>query len=344
MTNSQDLIEAAKKAHPAFRFATAVAGVLAFVVLFLRFGVNPATLALGALVFFGLMVVFVVFARLSRLSDAALALPARTAMWSVLLLSVASLALLFSSTFFDYPLPIRSHLAGRSIPDPAGSSLDPAPLDRVRVALVIGNSAYAESPLDGPDKDIGLIANALRNVGFRVKTLPNAKKSEILDAWKEVETVATYGGVALLYYSGHGFRVDGEDAMLPVDWQLADDSNSAIKVSSLMRTISAFDGKFDGASGELILYSTAPGGMAVDLGSGMDVSPFAKAFASAVRETKGDIPEVFKRASSETKRLTDGEQTPWVAGSFVGTLSLSDRSSDRSLGIVRLIVFDASRP
>jgi uncharacterized caspase-like protein len=193
-------------------------------------------------------------------------------------------------------------------------------------------------------KDIELIANALRDVGFRVKTLSNVKKSEILDAWKEVETVATYGGVALLYYSGHGFRVDGDDAILPVDSQLDDAAGSTIKISSLMRTISAFDGKFDGASGEIILYSTAAGGLAVDVGSGMNVSPFAQAFASAVRETKGDIQEVFKRASSETHRLTHGDQTPWVAGSFAGTLSLSDRSSDRHLGIVRLIVFDASRP
>ena len=75
----------------------------------------------------------------------------------------------------------------------------------------------------------------------------------------------------------------------------------------------------------------------------MKVSPFAQAFATAVRDTQGDIQNVFDQISSETKRLTNGEQTPWMAGSFGGKLILHNPASDINVGILRLIVFDASR-
>jgi hypothetical protein len=218
-------------------------------------------------------------------------------------------------------------------------------VDRVRVALVIGNSAYKRSPLAGPVNDIDAVAGSLRAVGFRVRVLANASKSEILEAWKEVQTVATYGGVALLYYSGHGARSNGDDLIVPVDATFPDFSTqNCISVSELMREISAFEGKFEGSSGELILYSTAPGGLAIDQGHGITTSPFAAAFVTAVRETTGDIKNVFERVSSETRKITEGEQVPWISSSFGGRFSLHDRTSDRKIGILRLIVFDASRP
>ena len=217
-------------------------------------------------------------------------------------------------------------------------------VDRVRVALVIGNSAYKRSPLAGPLNDINAVAGSLRAVGFRVRVLANASKSEILEAWKEVQTVATYGGVALLYYSGHGARSNGDDLIVPVDATFPESTQNCISVSELMREISAFEGKFEGSSGELILYSTAPGGLAIDQGHGITTSPFAAALVTAVRETTGDIKNVFERVSSETRKITDGEQVPWISSSFGGRFSLHDRTSDRKIGILRLIVFDASRP
>ncbi|MCI5123215.1 MAG: hypothetical protein D3925_01745 [Candidatus Electrothrix sp. AR5] len=239
---------------------------------------------------------------------------------------------LFSNDWITFPQVKNNQSASNY----QGADSNLIRVDRVRVALVIGNSEYKSSPLRGPSEDVKLVANSLRDVGFRVKVLQDAKKAEILDAWKYVETLVTYGGVALLYYSGHGSRINGDDAIVPVDYQ-----EGMIKISSLMRTISAFEGKIEGASGELFLYSTKPGKMASDQIGGY--SPFAKAFSTAVHETKGDIQKVFKRVSSETQKLTDGYQTPWISGSFTGSLNLQDRSTDRNIGIVRLIVFDASR-
>lgn len=343
MLGIKELIESAQKAHPAFRYATAVAGVAAIIVLFSRFGISWATLSFGVVVVIGLMTLFFAFARLSRLSDASVALPAKAILWSVVALSIAALGLLFSSTFFDYPLPLRSLVIGRvALPSP--STVPAHPADRVRVALVVANWKYKNFPLVGPDNDRRLVETTLRTAGFRVKVLPNGTKQMILEAWKEIETVSTYGGVALLYYSGHGFRKDGEDVILPIDAELRGDLSNTIRVSALMRSIAALDGKLEGASGEIVLYSTAPGGMAVDVGPDGKTSPFASAFATAVADTKGDIRDVFARVSSETKKATGGDQVPWISGSFSGRFDLSDRMADKDIGILRLIVFDAARP
>ena len=75
---------------------------------------------------------------------------------------------------------------------------------------------------------------------FAYESLANASKSEILEAWKEVQTVATYGGVALLYYSGHGARSNGDDLIVPVDATFPESTQNCISVSELMREISAF--------------------------------------------------------------------------------------------------------
>jgi hypothetical protein len=52
------LIAAARKAHPAFRYAIAAAGIGAIVVIFAGFHVEPAKLVLGAIMVIAIMVFF----------------------------------------------------------------------------------------------------------------------------------------------------------------------------------------------------------------------------------------------------------------------------------------------
>src|SRR5262249_58751963 len=46
----KSLIEAAKAAHPAFRYAIVVAGLAAIVAVVLQFGASPATLVFGIII------------------------------------------------------------------------------------------------------------------------------------------------------------------------------------------------------------------------------------------------------------------------------------------------------
>ena len=91
------LIQAAKAAHPAFKYATVVAGLAAIVAVVLQFGISPATLVFGIIILIVLMVVFFVFAQAVTIAKAKLALPALVLTWTFLLLGVGTGICLFSS-------------------------------------------------------------------------------------------------------------------------------------------------------------------------------------------------------------------------------------------------------
>lgn len=372
MANIDTLLTAAKRSHPAFRFATAVAGLGALVVIFVRFGVNLATVTFGVIVLICLMTLFVLFTGIATLSRAVLRLPALVMLWFVFIVVAATVLLLFTSAFFDVPLPLRARLLSSTQDAKSASSV--AMPNRVRMALVAANWNYPGSQLTGPESDMMLVARALRKVGFRVRELPNATHSDFMTAWREVETVGRYGGVALLYYSGHGTRQDGHDYIIPMpetsasplasaslhtnppQYSLAGveliqgsvpapaDAPKLIDVSSLLAAIKPLDSDIQGASGDLALYSTSPGGLAVDVGPDGRHSPFAVAFADAVTTEGGDVRAVLDRVASKTRELTDGRQVPWFAGTFVGSFTFTDRSRDNDLAVLRMIVFDAARP
>jgi hypothetical protein len=100
-------IRAAQAAHPAFKYAILVAGVLAIVVTFVKFGVGYATLVFGSIALIGLMVLFLVFAQASKLTRSTLDRPAQVLVWSMLVISIAIVLFLTSSVFFNNPLPFR---------------------------------------------------------------------------------------------------------------------------------------------------------------------------------------------------------------------------------------------
>ena len=60
-----------------------------------------------------------------------------------------------------------------------------APLD-VRVALIIGNSAYANSPLVNPANDARAMGEVLRSLGFQVIELRDGSKAQMSAAISKV--------------------------------------------------------------------------------------------------------------------------------------------------------------
>lgn len=111
-------IRAASAAHPAFRYAIAVAGILAIVVAFSRFGVGYEALAFGAVAVIALMALFLIFAQAARLSGTNFDLPAKVLIWFVLLIAMLVVSLLVGSVFFDRPLPLRSVIMKSANPAP----------------------------------------------------------------------------------------------------------------------------------------------------------------------------------------------------------------------------------
>src|SRR5712691_5956721 len=91
-----------------------------------------------------------------------------------------------------------------------------------RIALIICNSAYRQSPLTNPVNDAQAMAATLGSLGFTVTKLENASKGQMSDAIRKFGEAIKRGGVGLFYYAGHGLQVQGENFLLPVDANIED--------------------------------------------------------------------------------------------------------------------------
>ena len=102
-----------------------------------------------------------------------------------------------------------------------------------RVALVIGQDTYETvRALDNAVSDARAIRTSLENLGFDpVFFEPNRDLLRMRKALEKFRSDAAGADVALVFFTGHGVEIAGENRLLPVD---ADDSSlEALKASTL---------------------------------------------------------------------------------------------------------------
>ncbi|XP_061532687.1 mucosa-associated lymphoid tissue lymphoma translocation protein 1 isoform X2 [Phycodurus eques] len=87
-----------------------------------------------------------------------------------------------------------------------------------KVALLIGNLNYSNHPaLMAPMMDVHELANLLQQLEFRVVSLLDLTKVEMLDAVDKFFHLLDKGVYGLFYYAGHGFERAGRNYLVPVD-------------------------------------------------------------------------------------------------------------------------------
>src|SRR5688572_24494330 len=98
----------------------------------------------------------------------------------------------------------------------AWSAAAQAPND-VRVALVIGNSAYAgRAALVNPANDASAMSATLKTLGFTVIEVKDGSHAQMRDAIARIrEGLRGKQGIGMLYYAGHGLQVDFRNYMVP---------------------------------------------------------------------------------------------------------------------------------
>ena len=217
-----------------------------------------------------------------------------------------------------------------------------------RLALVIGNSAYRESPLRNPVNDVRAMAQRFRELGFTVLAHENATKKTMEAAIIEFGRRLAEGGVGAFYYAGHGLQVRGRNYLVPVDAEIDDEASTrvaAVDVELLLEQMAEaknrvnmvildacrnnpFERRMRGASrglaavdaarGTLVAYATAPGSVAAD-GDGAN-GLYTEELLQALREPGLKVEEVFKRVRVNVARRSKGAQTPWESSSLTGDL------------------------
>ncbi len=142
------LLQEAVRAVPAVKYALGIAGILAVLAIAKGFGLDPAFAIGGTIVMLALMVVLLIFARLSASAKASqhFVLPALFLMWGFLALVLASAGLLFSSAFFGRPIDLRptgSATLAPEAPDAPGGSEASELTPQIELRLSAGDYAGA---------------------------------------------------------------------------------------------------------------------------------------------------------------------------------------------------------
>jgi len=226
-----------------------------------------------------------------------------------------------------------------------------------RVALVVGNSSYAERPLRNPVNDANLIQATLKELGFEVTLLRNADRRSLLNGLRDFEGKARDAEVALFFFAGHGAQVGGNNYLIPVGGSIQSETDvpdEAVDAASVLRRLedarskvalvildACRDNPFAGASrsasrglgrmnvptGTIVAYATAPGSTAAD-GSGSN-GVYTEQLARQLKTPNLDIKEVFDRTAQEVERITNGKQRPREEIGLRGRFVLKGSNSQR---------------
>ncbi len=223
-----------------------------------------------------------------------------------------------------------------------------------RVALLIGNEKYeATSQLNNPANDVELMKQSFEDAGFdTVTTVHDVDRGSMVKALRDFEDTATGADVAIIYYSGHGMEMNGENFLLPVDVSLKTDKDVEDEAIPLDRVQRSLEGatrlklvildacrnnpfeqsmtrsistravsrglaRVEPESADLLVaFASKAGTVAMD-GEGKN-SPFATALSKYLTEPGVDVRIALGKVRDEVVSATNREQEPFVYGSLGG--------------------------
>src|SRR5579863_4337380 len=108
--------------------------------------------------------------------------------------------------------------------DVRGAAPSPTANTGRRVALVIGNRAYPRKPLVNSVNDARDLGALLQDqLGFRTTVKTDLNQEGMVRAVEDFLSQVQAGDIALFYYAGHGMQIDGENLLLPTDFDATDD-------------------------------------------------------------------------------------------------------------------------
>jgi uncharacterized caspase-like protein len=228
-----------------------------------------------------------------------------------------------------------------------------------RVALVVGNAAYQQKPLETPANDAGLVAQTLQAAGFDVTGARDLDEDSLRHAFRDfVEKAAAAGpeAVAFVYFAGYGLQFQGDNYLIPIGANItrdADIPSKATRVSDYVKSLAASGLKasivvLDAAransfalSGQplasgfalyepgphmILAYNAAPGTIAPPEPG--PYGAYAHALSEMIREGGLPMTELFEKVRLRVSETTKGAQLPWNSGGFQSSFVFFERSAN----------------
>ncbi len=215
------------------------------------------------------------------------------------------------------------------------------------VALIIGNSSYADAPLTNPVNDATDVAKTFSDMGFIVDKVLDADKETMAQAIARFSQKLYTAKAAVFYYAGHGVQVNGENYLIPIgktpDTQISDESQVPYRAINAGEVLSAMEqakvnfalvvldacrnnpfkgsgsGRVPGLAsinapvGSLVMYATKAGSTASD-GLSKRNSPFTTAFLKHIVTPGLDVNLLPSKITQTVGELTNGTQ---VSGTYI---------------------------
>jgi uncharacterized caspase-like protein len=225
-----------------------------------------------------------------------------------------------------------------------------------RVALVIGNSAYQFTPaLPNPTNDAEAMAAALQRLGFEVAKGIDLDRAETELIIRDFTRKLPGADVALFFYAGHGIQVARQNYLIPVDAQLADETDLHFEATDLNLVLGLMEREprvnlvfldacrdnplsqklarsmgstrstaigrglalVDAPDGSYIAFATQPDNVALD-GEG-NHSPFTAALLNHIETPGLSLSDMMIRVRNDVKATTNGQQVPKEESSLTST-------------------------
>src|SRR5689334_1272569 len=228
-----------------------------------------------------------------------------------------------------------------------------------RIALVIGNGAYAKLPLATAANDGGLIAQTLPAAGFDVVGARDLDADTLRRSFRDFVQKAQASGpdtVAMVYLAGYGLQLAGENYFIPVDSAVGGDTDiptEALRINDYVRQLGSLPLKvsivvLDAARQQpfveggqpiagglalvepeqnmLVAFNAAPGTVAPEEQG--PYGAYAQSLAEMIRTGGLPLPDLFDRLRLRVNDVSKGAQVPWHAHKVTASFMFFDRAPD----------------
>jgi hypothetical protein len=216
-----------------------------------------------------------------------------------------------------------------------------------KLALIIGNGIYPESPLKNPVNDAEAIKLKLDNLGFTCLLCKDATNQQMEEHLKDFGAYLSENEVGLFFFAGHGMQIQGKNYLTAINTNFdkeIDAKYSSLPLDKVIEVMEAgsnltniiildacrnnpYERKWRGTDslglapvyapkGMIIAYATSPGQYASD-GRGQN-GAYTSALLQHIAMQDITIEDLFKRVRNTLSSSTGGRQISWEHTSLMG--------------------------
>ena len=236
----------------------------------------------------------------------------------------------------------------------AGSSAARADDAVPRVALVLGNAAYADAdaPLKEALNDAHAVADELKRDGFAVASGDNLSRAAMQRTLDTFYGTIKPRSLVVVFFSGFGIQSGRQTFIIPIDAQIWTENDIRRDGFSLDRMLDELNSRGAGVKlaildasrrnpyerrfragsaglappaaapqNSLVMYSAAPGTVVDDAPNAHGL--FVDELLKEMRAPDLTAEEALSRTRQGVSRVSDGTQVPWISSSLTEDFSFS---------------------